>query len=357
MVLTGRWRKQRNWGCRITEGNLYGLRTVTLENKRIRVTFLVDKGADLIEWLYKPDDMDFAWLTPDGVRDPRSYVSTSPDLSATFHDYYPGGWQELFPNAGVPSQRYGAQFGQHGEVANLPWDVTVLEDTEDAVAVTFRVRTQKTPFLVERTVRLEGDSAFFLIEGTVRNECDFPMEAMWGQHVTFGTPFLHPGARIVMPEGVRVFLAPRNEDAKMWLKPGDGGPWPLLPANPGTPQNDEGLADLSVLPPRGTPNEMTYITDFGDDGWYAVESDEHRLGVRLSWDARRFPFVWHWHSYGADPTYPWYGRNYNIGLEPQTSWSRNALPGAVENGTALKLEPRGSASSWIRTEIYRLGER
>jgi hypothetical protein len=35
------------------------------------------------EFNYKPRDMAFVWLTAGGVRNPASYLSTSPDLLAT----------------------------------------------------------------------------------------------------------------------------------------------------------------------------------------------------------------------------------------------------------------------------------
>ena len=357
MVLTGRWRPQRNWGCRTSEGSLFGLTTITLENRSLRLTFLLDKGADLVELLYKPRDLDFAWLTAGGVRDPRAYGNSSPDVSATFHDYYPGGWQEMFPNAGSPSTVWGARFGQHAEVAVMPWDVTILEDTSEAVAVRFSVRTQKTPFALERVVSLRGEDARFRYDGRITNESDVPLHAEWGHHITFGAPFLHPGARLTMPPDVRVFVLPGEGDRRdMWLREDAKRPWPMVPANPGTPATADGMADLRILPPPGTPSEMSFLTDFGDDAWYRVESDEHGLGARVRWDSQRYPFLWHWHEYGRGRQNFAYGRHYNIGLEPCSSWSTASLAGAIENGTALSLGPRESQTGWLEFSIYPLDD-
>jgi hypothetical protein len=122
-----RYRPQRNWGARVLEYRYQGMRAVSLENELLRVGVLADKGTDVFEFNYKPRDMDFVWLTADDVRNPTSYLSTSPDPLATFMDYYPGGWQEIFPNGGAPSSYLGAQFGQHGEVSNLPWDYEITQ--------------------------------------------------------------------------------------------------------------------------------------------------------------------------------------------------------------------------------------
>src|SRR5215204_3592098 len=50
------------------------MRAVFLENEKLRVGVLADKGTDVIEFNYKPRDVDFVWLTAGGVRNP-----TAPD--------------------------------------------------------------------------------------------------------------------------------------------------------------------------------------------------------------------------------------------------------------------------------------
>ena len=188
-----RYRPQRNWGARVLEYRYRGMRAVSLENELLRVGVLADKGTDVFEFNYKPRDMDFVWLTADGVRNPTSYLSTSPDPLATFMDYYPGGWQEIFPNGGAPSSYLGASFGQHGEVSNLPWDYEIIEDDESAVAVRFSVRTQKTPFYLEKELRLRSGESRLLVEETLANESDVSLHAMWVHHLVFGRPFLEEG--------------------------------------------------------------------------------------------------------------------------------------------------------------------
>jgi hypothetical protein len=164
------YRPQRNWGARVSEYRYKGMKAVFLENELLRVGVLADKGTDVFEFNYKPRDTDFVWLTAGGVRNPTSYLSTSPDPLATFMDYYPGGWQEIFPNGGAPSSYLGAQFGQHGEVSNLPWDYEIIEDSEDAVAVRFLVRTQKTPFRLEKELRLRSGESRLRVAEALTNE-------------------------------------------------------------------------------------------------------------------------------------------------------------------------------------------
>jgi hypothetical protein len=317
---------------------------LVLENELLRIGILAGKGTDIVELNYKPRDLDFAWLAPGGVRNPNTFASTAPDSRAAFRENYPGGWQEIFPSGGAPSSWEGADYGQHGEVFNVPWDVTVAEDTEDAVEVRFTVRTRKSPFLLEKTVRLEsGDPSFFMEERLV-NASPVTARAMWGHHITFGPPFLTPGSRIHLPDGISVHPHPDAVAPGGRRVSGTGSfAWPHDPAN--------GI-DLSVIPDRGTPSDVVYLAGFREgDAWYEVVRAEDDRGSRVEWDGSQMPFLWYWQEFGASTGYPWYGRNYNIGLEPFSSYPSHGLAEAVANGTALDLEPGAERRFWLKMTI------
>lgn len=326
---------QRNWGARIRDVEYQGMRLVILENELLRVGVLAGKGTDIVELNYKPRDLDFVWLAPGGVRNPAASGGMYRDPLATFVETYPGGWQEVFPNGGAPSTHAGAQFGQHDEVFALPWDVAIVEDTETAVAVRFSVRTHKVPCLIEKTVRISSGEAAFHISERLVNEGAVPVHAMWGHHITYGPPYLRPGCRIRLPDGITVL--PHGEAiAPGGCRVANDGPftWPMATGEDGT------AVDLSVVPGRGAPSDIVYLTGFPEDGaWYEIVDPDTGLGSRIEWDSARMPYLWYWQEFGATTGYPWYGRNYNIGLEPFSSYPTNGLAGAIENGTALELQP------------------
>ena len=346
-----RHRPQRNWGPRLRQVRYHDLPLVAIENELLRVGVLAGKGTDVVEFLYKPRDLDFAWLTAGGVRNPTAALSTSPDPLATFLDTYPGGWQEIFPNGGAPSSYLGARFGQHGEVRNLPWDVRVDEESDQAVAVSFSVRTQKTPFAIEKRLRLVAGDPTLHLDETIANESDVPLRAMWGHHLAFGRPFLDESCRIRLPDGVTVIPHPtpiHPNGRRVAAEP--RSPWPVVPGV------DGGEVDLSRLPPRGAPSEIVYLSGFRD-GWYEIEHPTKGLGLRVEWDAAQMPYLWYWQEFGASTDYPWYGRHYNIGLEPFSSYPTNGLAEAVENGTALAFAPRQQRRFWLRATVFELGDR
>ncbi|MEU6723380.1 DUF4432 family protein [Nonomuraea wenchangensis] len=333
----------RNWGARLREVVLEGMRAVVLENERLRVTVVPDKGGDVVEFLHKPTDTDFVWLSPQGLRSPRDHLQGAADDVAPFVDHYEGGWQEVFPNGGAPSEYQGARLAQHGEVAGLPWSYEIVADREDEVAVRLAVRTRRLPYRLEKVLRLRSGTAALEVEGAATNDSPVPLHAMWGQHIVYGRPFLRPGARIRLPAGVRVIphasaIGPGGRRVRA------GGPWewPLVPSDAG------GVTDLSVVQEPGSPSDIVYLTGFGDTGWYEISEN---IGMRVEWDATLLPYLWMWQELGASTGYPWWGRVYTVGLEPFSSLPTDGLAAAVANGTALALGPHETKRLRMRAEV------
>ena len=84
----------RNHACRISDEFTYrGLRMLVMENEIVRVSILLDKGADIIEFRHKPSDTDFMLQTPLGVRLMVNNFDMVASPVGPFPDYYEGGWQ------------------------------------------------------------------------------------------------------------------------------------------------------------------------------------------------------------------------------------------------------------------------
>ncbi|HEX4814279.1 MAG TPA: DUF4432 family protein [Nonomuraea sp.] len=346
---------RRNWAARLRLVVIDGLRAVVLENERLRVTVVPDKGGDLIEFLHKPTDTDFVWLSPQGLRSPRDHLQGAADDVAQFIDHYAGGWQEVFPNGGAPSEYRGARLAQHGEVSGLPWECAVLADAPEEVAVRLSVRTRRLPYRMEKVFRLRAGTAALEVEGTATNEAGLRLHAMWGQHIVYGRPFLRPGARIRLPDGVRVIPHATAIDpaGRRQVRAGGPGAWPVVPADGG------GEVDLGVVREPGAPSEIVYLTGF-DEGWYEISSHTSgdisgdisgKIGMRVEWDASLLPYLWLWQELGSSAGYPWWGRAYTVGLEPFSSMPTDGLAAAVANGTALALGPYEAKTLRMRAEV------
>lgn len=319
---------RRNWGARIGHWTPDRWPVVVLENELLRVAMDLGRGAEVIEFLYKPRDVDLAPVSPRPGGAALPYPS---DPLMAFVDTYAGGWQEIFPNAGAPSEHDGVRYGQHDEAWQLPWSCTVLADSPDEVAVRLGVELRRVPFALTRDVRLRAGVARCEMRHEVRNLSTVTLPAMWGQHLAYGPPFLRAGSRVELPDGVRVIPHAEPLNAGRRRVRAAPGAWPVVPGANGEP------LDLSVVPEPGTASDIVYLTGF-DEGWYRLIPPEGPA-VRVEWDASVLPYLWFWQEFGDTTGYPWYGRLYTIGLEPSSSYPTNGLADAVANGSALRLGP------------------
>lgn len=323
----------RNYGCRLTtEMTYHGMRTAVLENGRLRVSLLLDKGAEIFEFLYKPQDVDFMYLAPWGIKNPKEDVPSIEGPAGAFLDYYSGGWQEILPNGGPPATVRGAAFGQHGDISLIPWDFAVTEDHPDRVALTVSVRSRRSPLYLEKELSLERGRTVLTIKERLVNESAVPIDFMWGHHVAFGGVLLEPGVRIDVPakkllaHDVMPGFGPRR------LKPSQESVWPYGQSPGGE------TVDMSRIPqvPASGLEEMAYITEL-EEGWYAVTHPDRQVGFALRWDKDVFPYVWLWQEFGGGKDYPWWGRVYTFALEPWTSYGTDGLEEVIKRGTHATL--------------------
>jgi hypothetical protein len=88
------------------------------------------------------------------------------------------------------------------------------------------------------------------------------------------------------------------------------------------------------------------------EGWISIQSQRLNLGLGLAWDPAVFRYVWLWQALGGGLGYPWYGRTYNIGIEPWTSYPCVGLVNAVQNGSARQLQPGESLAAWLTAVVF-----
>lgn len=337
----------RNYGCRITTDiTIKGNRAVVMENQMLRLTILTERGTDIIELLYKPLDIDLMWRSPVRLHHKSDYISTTGNSLGNYLDHNSGGWQEILPNGGNECFYKGACLGMHGEISNIPWEFQVIRDEEDEIAVVFSVSTLRSPFRLEKRITLKAFESVIYLSEKLTNLAKEPMELMWGHHPTVGKPFLDETC-MISTNAVKGFTLKPQDFKNQRLEPDCEFLWPLSKANCKT-------VDLSAVPPanEGTA-DMIYLTGFPKHAWYKVSSKKLGLSYGLNWDGEQFPYLWMWLICGGADGYPWYGRTYNLALEPWTSYSSIGLTGAIENKSALRMK----ANEVIKTELaFRITE-
>jgi Domain of unknown function (DUF4432) len=329
----------RNYGCRLREFILNDFRAVCMENEKVRITILIDKGTDIYEFLYKPKDMDFLWKSRLGLKSMKNYQPMTPGTGGMFLDFYEGGWQEMFPWGGHTSKYRGVDTGLHGEVALSQWEYCVDVDTAEAIQITCSIRTRRAPFLLKKTFALYRHRAALRINEVAVNESGEELHIVWGHHPAYGWPFLDNSCVIDLPP-CQVKTANRV-DSTSRLEENLDGQWPMVRTRHG------GDVDLSKIPgPESRSQDLAFLYGFRE-GWYALRNRSQGVGIGLAWDAKVFPWIWFWQLFRGGPDYPSWGAEYVAAIEPITSMGTH-FSDSVANGTA-KLFP-GDAN--LKSEMW-----
>jgi hypothetical protein len=245
------------------------------------------------------------------MRDP----TRLPLLSESQADWlarFPGGWQQLLPNAGPARPQDGVILGYHGEAAVVPWTI----DESIATSAVLTVDLLTAPLRVHREVTMAGSSV--VLRDTVTNLSPDPVQVRWVQHPGFGAPFIDQDARI--DSGARTLLTDPEIPGRD-LAPDAALTFPV------TVGRDGHELDLRMVPGPARPRAVFgALTDF-EAAWFSITSPNTGLGVRMKWDQKLFPHAWFWQECHATPGFPWYQRAYVVAIEPA-----NVLPGEGQIG-------------------------
>lgn len=305
MLYTG----ERNYGCRFLEVSLFGLRTIILENEKIRVMFILDKGTDIIEFNYKETDTDFIWRSPQGLSCLKKIEYVRKD-EQILTDNYTGGWFEAFPNVGPECKYKGANIQSYGEVCYLPWEYSVLEDTPEEVSLKCFVRTTKMPFYMEKVFTVKSNQPSLFIKEKVVNIGAEDLHFQWAHHPNFGGPFLDENCIVDFPGAdISNYMGRRAVHSEAEIK----GCWPFLPDESGK------NIDFRQMPARGAGvNDILFMKNLKGN-WAAVRNKKKKVGIGLSWDDTMFDNCLLWMVANGDSGYPRYGQTYVLAILPKST--------------------------------------
>jgi hypothetical protein len=280
------------------------------------------------------------------LRRPGGGVFTSTNTASAWIEAYEGGWQEIFPSGGGPCTYKGVELNFHGEASTSAWDFD-SSATSDAAELRLSLRLARSPFLIERTMRVEAGRPVLELRERVTNDGGEPMDYMWGHHPAYGAPFLSSACRIDT-NGRTVVADDAYDVAHMPFEMGRTYQWP----NGG---RGEEVIDLARVPgpdePRAT---LGYFTEYdGDHAWYGITNTELGFGVGLVWPTAAFPCAWFWQEMHASPGFPWYKGVYVMAIEPGTSYPGQGLVNVMEKTkTHRTLAPCESAEAELRAVFY-----
>jgi hypothetical protein len=129
-----------------------------------------------------------------------------------------------------------------------------------------------------------------------------------GQERRYNAPLLTAGTRLRLPAGVTAvpvldyYHRPRLARA--------ASAWPHVKAADGT------TVDASVIPGRGAPTRIAILSGF-TEGWYELAHASGRAD-RVTWDARKLPYLFVYGEFGGTDEEPFRGRFYSLALQPMS---------------------------------------
>lgn len=108
----------RNYGCRLRRYLLDGVEMLSLENQLLKVVFALGKGADIVEFLYKPTDTDVMWHSFNQLK--TSPISQRwPPPRAIFWTPMPADGRSCFPPTTVTPTTAAAISASTGKRASI----------------------------------------------------------------------------------------------------------------------------------------------------------------------------------------------------------------------------------------------
>ncbi len=137
-----------------------------------------------------------------------------------------------------------------------------------------------------------------------------------GPERRYHAPLLAPGTRLLLPAGVKA--VPVVDYYRRPHLASAASAWPQLRAADGT------TVDASVIPERGTPSRVAILSGFAE-GWYELIHASGRAD-RVTWDARKLPFLWLYGEFGGTNEAPYHNRFYTLALQ---ALSRNPYPAST----------------------------
>ena len=286
--------------------------TITLGDGVISLTLAPDRGGEVrslraagVELLYRPP-WEPAPLPP------------GPLAAEAWERSWHGGWQLLWPNAGVACVVDGSAHGFHGAGSVAPFTI-VQEDERHAL-----LHCDLDGLSCERGYEVDGGR----VRATTRvmNDGERAIPLITVEHLVLGGRLAAAGTTVGLDGG---WLIEQSWDGTPH-PPGSG--WPSLDRE-----------DYSVLPE--TTSRFAVVQDL-PAGRARITGAED-VALDISFDRAAYPHLWIWEERGGAVVPPWNGGGECLAVEPASVPSTDGLAGAIERGEASLLAPGDERSSWI----------
>ncbi len=291
---------------KVYESFYKALKSFVAESETLRIEIVPELGGKMVSLRNKNTGKE--WMLDSGGR-----PLTPLKYGSVFTDADMSGWDECFPT--IDRCNIGdLALPDHGEVWSVPWDVVGSGD-----GLICSVSGRVFPYTLSRTLKIMG-SRSIMLSYEVHNKGGTPLPFLWTAHPQFN---VDEPTRILIPEEMRtlqcVYGGLQHTTGSTYAMAND---WDI-----GTAVDGDGIKFYY-------PNPVTAAWS----GLYGLQSRDYLL---IKTDHERVPYWGIWIDQGMcnDRT--------TIALEPGIGYY-DSLKRAVDNGTAVTLQPGERYTWWIQ---------
>lgn len=301
-------------------------RLVRLQAGRLQATVEPERGGVVCS--LRSGEVEILYRAPWRPRSPEGPARRERE----WVEAWQGGWNALFPSAGVASTESGRKHPFHGDASMLPWRVRTAEAT--AVTVAY---ADRDGLALERTITLAADA--LVIASRVENASSVPQAFVLVEHLILGEAVLGHATTIDLDAAP---LVPLSDDGPPLQPPARCSPWPLV-------DRGSGVEDWSTRP---APPGARYGVVPRPAAGVRLAAPDAGIDLGLTWSST-LPYLWVWEEAEAATVPPWNGRVRCLGLEPSTCETGEGLARAVERGDAVVLPPGARWDAEVRVAVER----
>ncbi len=275
----------------------------------------VDRAGDLYRVSYKGENMGF--FSPCG------------NVAPSYYDHVDLGFLKSFTAGffttcgltavGTPCNDEGEELPLHGNIANIPAELLVMDEDDEGLTVKLRVRDAVLfgrKYILTRTYKFSYTENSIEVSDTVLNAGDKTEPYMILYHCNMGYPLLSENSIVEIPHND---ISPRSEDAQKYID-----------------------TALKMEKPQAQYEERCYFFDMKEKCGVVktgIFNPDIKKGVVFSYSKEQLPHLTEWKMMGKT--------DYVLGIEPG-----NCLPGKRTDlkkaGIVKYLEPEQKGTTTLK---------
>jgi len=321
------------------ESRFHNRRAVSIENRDLRVTVLVE-GGHVAEICDRASGVNPLWIPPWPSIEPSTYdVARHPEYGADSESKLLAGIMghnlclDIFGGPSEAEARAGLTV--HGEASVVPYQIA-----DSGGELTARADLPLAGLRVERTIRLDGRRVLFA--ESVENLSAYDRPIAWTQHVTLGPPFLERGSTQFRASATRSKVSDIDfSDGKGYMKIGAEFDWPFVPTVSG------GTADMRVFTDSAVSAGFTsHLMDPARDAFFLAFSPRTKILFGYVWKPADFAWLGIWEENHCRQNPPWGGISLTRGMEFGVSPIPETRRAMIERGSLFGVP----AYRWIEAK-------